>query len=173
MSYLTPGKLPVGYSLTRRRAERGYRKEDLPQFRGIPSQKWMLALLLLRFAGRDQSIVVVTEGLGSQKFHRRIVVLVNEHTSGAGEMVAGFAKENKLATIVGRKTAGRLLGGEGFKVGTGYIAFLPVGCYLSWSGHRFEGNGVMPDVDEDWSPESIANGSDSQLDRAVEVVNSL
>jgi carboxyl-terminal processing protease len=173
MSYLTPGKLPVGYSLTRRRAEHGYRKEDLPQFRRIPSQKWMLALLLLRFAGRDQSIVVVTEGLGNQRFHRRIVILVNEHTSGAGEMVAGFAKENKLATIVGRRTAGRLLGGEGFKVGGGYIAFLPVGCYLSWGGHRFEGNGVMPDVDEDWSPESIVNGSDNQLNRAVEVVNSL
>ena len=83
---------------------------------------------------------VVTEGLGRQKFHGRIVVLVNEHTSGAGEMVAGFAKENKLATIVGNRTAGRLLGGEGFKVGAGYIAFLPVGCYLSWGGHRFEGS---------------------------------
>src|SRR5262249_42432096 len=90
MGYLTPDKLPVGYSLTRKRAESGYRKEDLPQFRAIPSQKWMLPLLLVRFAGRDQSIVVVTEGLGRQKFHGRIVVLVNEHTSGAGEMVAGF-----------------------------------------------------------------------------------
>lgn len=129
--YLTPDKLPVGYSLTRKRAERGYRKEDLPQYRGVPSQKWMLPLLLLRFAGRDHSIVVVTEGLGRQKFHGRIVVLVNEHTSGAGEMVAGFAKENNLAKIVGTRTAGRLLGGEGFKVGGGYITFLPVGCYLS------------------------------------------
>ncbi len=173
MGYLTPEKLPVGYSLTRKRAENGYRKEDLPQFRAIPSQKWMLPLLLVRFAGRDQSIVVVTEGLGRQKFHGRIVVLVNEHTSGAGEMVAGFAKENKLATIVGSKTAGRLLGGEGFKVGAGYITFLPVGCYLSWGGHRFEGNGVVPDVEEDWSPESLADGSDNQLSRAVDVVNSL
>ncbi len=173
MGYLTPARLPVGYSLTRQSAERGYRKEDLPQFRGVPSQKWMLPFLLLRFAGRDHSIVVVTEGLGRQKFHGRIVVLVNEHTSGAGEMVAGFAKENSLAKIVGTRTAGRLLGGEGFKVGAGYITFLPVGCYLSWGGHRFEGNGVTPDLEVDWSPESIADGTDNQLNRAVEVVNSL
>ena len=173
MGYLTPDRLPVGYSLTRKRAEKGYRKEDLPQFRGIPAQKWRLPFLLLRFAGRDQSIVVVTEGLGKQKFHGRIALLVNEHTSGAGEMVAGFAKENKLAKIVGTKTAGRLLGGEGFKVGGGYMAFLPVGCYLSWGGHRFEGNGIMPDVEVDWSLESSLDGSDNQLNRAVEVANSL
>jgi C-terminal processing protease CtpA/Prc len=173
MSYLTPDRLPVGYSLTRKRAERGYRKEDLPQFKGIPKQKWMLLPLLLRFAGRDQSIVVVTEGLGPQKFHSRVVVLVNEHTAGAGEMVAGFAKENRLGTIVGTRTAGRLLGGEAFKVGAGYRAFLPVGCYLSWQGHRFEGNGVTPDIAVDWQPESIQDGTDNQLAKALEVVNGL
>jgi len=173
MSYLTPDRLPVGYSLTRKRAERGYRKEDLPQFKGIPKQKWMLLPLLLRFAGRDQSIVVVTEGLGPQKFHSRVVVLVNEHTAGAGEMVAGFAKENLLGTIVGTRTAGRLLGGEAFKVGAGYRAFLPVGCYLSWQGHRFEGNGVTPDIAVDWQPESIQDGTDNQLAKALEVVNGL
>jgi carboxyl-terminal processing protease len=173
MGYLTPERMPVGYSLTRKRAEKGYRKEDLTQFRGIPRYKWLLPLLLLRFAGRDQSIVVVTEGLGRQKFHGRIVVLVNEHTAGAGEMVAGFAKENGLAKIVGSKTAGRLLGGTGFKVGAGYIVFLPVGCYLTWGGHRFEGNGVTPDVEVDWSPESIVDGTDNQMDRAIETVNLL
>ena len=173
MGYLTPARLPVGYSLTRKRAEKGYRKEELPKFRGIPAQKWRLPFLLLRFAGRDQSIVVVTEGLGPQKFHGRVVLLVNEHTSGAGEMVAGFAKENNLARIVGTKTAGRLLGGEGFKVGGGYIAFLPVGCYLSWGGHRFEGNGVTPDVEVDWSLEASVEGTDNQLTRAVEVAKGM
>jgi C-terminal processing protease CtpA/Prc len=173
MGYLTPGKLPVGYSLTRKRAERGYRKEELPQFRGIPKYKWMLPLLLLRFAGRDHSIVVVTEGLGRQKFHRRVVVLVNEHTAGAGEMVARFAKENRLGTIVGARTAGRLLGGRGFKVGAGYIAVLPVGCYLTWEGERSEGSGVVPDVEVDWSAEDAIEGIDNQLNKAVEVVRSL
>ncbi len=33
MSYFTPDRLPVGYSLTRQRAARGYRREELPQFR--------------------------------------------------------------------------------------------------------------------------------------------
>ena len=33
--------------------------------------------------------------------------MVNEHTASAGEMVAAFASESKLATIVGTETAGR------------------------------------------------------------------
>src|ERR1035438_9082488 len=36
MSYLTPGKLEVGYSLTRKRRERGYRREELTRFGRIP-----------------------------------------------------------------------------------------------------------------------------------------
>jgi hypothetical protein len=36
---LTPGKLEVGYSLTRKRRERGYRREELTRFGRIPSDK--------------------------------------------------------------------------------------------------------------------------------------
>jgi carboxyl-terminal processing protease len=169
MSYLTPGKLPVGYSLTRRRAERGYRREDLPRFEGIPSGKWQLPFLLLRYVGRDQSIVVVTEGMGPRPFHGRIVVLVNEHTAGAGEMVAGFVRENNLGKIVGVKTAGRLLGGRGFKVGFDYILMIPVGAYMSWAGRRYEGDGIEPDVLVDWTPEDAVTGRDRQLAVAMEI----
>jgi carboxyl-terminal processing protease len=169
MSYLTPGRIPVGYSLTRERAERGYRREELTHFRGIPGQKWQLPFLAARFLGRDMSIVVVTEGKEPQKFQKRIVILVNEHTAGSGEMVAGFARENNLAKIVGAKTAGRLLGGKGFKVGDSYMLMVPVGAYLSWNGFRFEGNGISPDVSVDWSPGDF----DEQLKRAIEAVHAL
>jgi carboxyl-terminal processing protease len=39
MSYLTPGRLEVGYSLTWKRRERGYRREELTRFGRIPSHK--------------------------------------------------------------------------------------------------------------------------------------
>jgi len=149
MSYLVPDRRPVGYSLTRKRAESGYRKEDLPTLNGIPDQKWKLPLLALKFLGRDMSIVTVTEGRGPQRFHGRIVALVNEHTSGAAEMVAGFIQENGLGKVVGTKTAGQLLAGRGFKVGHDYILMIPVGAYLSWTGRRYEGGGIEPDIQVD------------------------
>ena len=36
MSYLTPGKIPIGYSLTRRRYKQGFRKESLPRISRLP-----------------------------------------------------------------------------------------------------------------------------------------
>jgi carboxyl-terminal processing protease len=173
MSYLTPDKRPVGYSLTKKRAASGYRREELVQFRRIPSHKLALIWLLLRYAFIDKSIAVVTEGLGRQPFHGRVVILVNEHSASAAEMVAAFARENNLAKIVGTKTPGRLLSGSAFKVGHGFMLGLPVGAYLTWEGTWLEGKGVEPNEAVDLSRDALREGQDTQLERAIEVALSL
>jgi carboxyl-terminal processing protease len=168
MSYLTPGKTEVGYSLTRARKEKGYTREKLPRFGRIPSHKTTLLWLALRYGFIDKSILIVTEGLGPQRFHGRVIILVNEHTSSAGEMVAAFAEENKLATIVGTKTPGRLLSGSAFKAGFGYIVGVPVAAYLTWQGRLIEGKGVSPSLSVEMRPEQLLAGEDPQLQRALE-----
>src|SRR5881394_873756 len=70
-------------------------------FGRIPSHKATLIWLAARYAFVEKSILVVTEGLGQRRFHGRVVLLVNEHTASAGEMVSAFAEENNLATIIG------------------------------------------------------------------------
>ena len=169
MSYLTPDKIPVGYSLTKGRAEKGYQREKLPQFGKIPSSKVALIWLALRYGFIDKSIVVVTEGLGPQRFHGRVVILVNQHTASAAEIVAAFAQENSLAMIVGVKTAGRLLSGTSFKVEHGYILGLPVGAYLTWQGTMIEGKGVTPDVAVDLPYEALKRRRDIQLEKAMDL----
>jgi carboxyl-terminal processing protease len=173
MSYLTPGKLEVGYSLTRKRRERGYRREELTRFGRIPSHKATLFWLAARYAFVEKSILVVTEGLGPRKFHGRVVLLVNEHTASAGEMVSAFAEENDLATIVGTKTPGRLLSGSAYKVGHGYILGLPVAAYLTWKGRILENNGITPKFCTELSRDALREGRDTQLETAVEVVKAM
>ena len=170
MSYLTPDRRPIGYSLTRARAQRGYEKESLVRFGGIPSSKWQLPLLALRYAFRDHSIVLVTEGLGPQPFHGRIAILVNQHSASAAEMIAAFAQENGLARIVGVKTPGRLVGSRPFKLPDGYVVILPVGAYLTWSGQTLEGKGVQPDAVVELSYEAVSAGQDPQLDEALRLL---
>jgi carboxyl-terminal processing protease len=171
MSYMTPGKLPVGYSITQKRAAKGFKKEKLPRFGKIPSRKIALYPLMLRFAFSDRSIVMVTEGLGPQPFHGRIVLLVNQHTASAAETIAGFAKENKLATIVGTKTPGQVLGGTGFKMGHGFVLRIPVVTFHTWSGNTLEGKGVEPDCAVEFSREALGNGRDNQMEGALEALN--
>jgi carboxyl-terminal processing protease len=169
MSYLTPDRRPVGYSLTKKRAANGYRREDLSQFRRIPSHKAALLWLLIRYGFVDKSIAVVTEGLGRQPFHGRVVILVNEHSASAAEMLAVFARENNLAKIVGTKTPGRLLSGSAFKVGHGFILGLPVGAYLTWQGTLLEGKGIEPDETVDLGRDALRDGRDTQVEKAIEV----
>ena len=173
MSYLTPGKLEVGYSLTRKRHKHGYRREELTRFGRIPSHKSTLLWLVARYAFVDKSILVVTEGLGPRRFHGRVVLIVNEHTASAGEMVAGFAEENKLATIVGTRTPGRLSSGGAFKVGNGYILGLPVAAYLTWQGRMLENDGINPATSTELSREALRDGRDTQLETAIEAVKTL
>ncbi|MCB1021643.1 MAG: hypothetical protein KDC27_17055 [Acidobacteria bacterium] len=170
MSYLTADRRPIGYSLTRARAQRGYDKERLVRFVAIPSSKWQLPLLALRYAFRDHSIVLVTEGLGPRPFHGRIAILVNQHSASAAEMIAAFAQENGLARIVGVKTPGRLVGSRPFKLPDGYVVILPVGAYLTWSGQTLEGKGVQPDAGVELSYETVSAGQDPQLDNALRLL---
>jgi len=175
LSFLCPGKVEIGYSVTRRRLRKGYQKEKLTRIGKIPATKAELLLMAVRFKlfQRDRSMVLVTEGLGPQQFHGRTVILINEHTHSAAEMVASFAKENHLATLVGTRTSGEVLGGANFKLRSGYVLRMPVAGWYTWQGECIEGKGVEPDVPRENTPESLATGVDAQLEKALEVVRTL
>ncbi len=173
MSYLTPDKKPVGYSLTRPRAERGYRREELAQFRRIPTSKLALIGLALRFKFADKSIVVVTEGLKPPRFQGHVVLLANEHTVSGTEIVVGFAKDHGLARIVGSRTAGRLYGWSSFPIQQDYRLTIPVSNYITWEGKCFEGTGIEPDVEVQFSPEAAREGRDLQLEEGAKIAASL
>ena len=128
---------------------------------------------MLRYAFVDKSIVVVTEGLGPQKFRGRVVLLVNHHTTSAGEMIAAFAQENNLATMLGTTAAGRLLSGSVFKVGYGYRLGLPVAAYLTWQGVLLEGKSVLPHKVVELPCEALRQGRDTQMEKTIETVRSL
>jgi C-terminal processing protease CtpA/Prc len=171
-SYMCPGRIPIGHSLTPRRLRSGYDPETLPRV-PMPSTRAELAVTLARYAFRDKSVMLLTQGLGHQPFHNRIVVLVNEWTNSAAEMVANFAAENMLAKIVGQKTRGNVLGAANFRVGSGYWLRLPVFGWFTSKGRTLEGVGVEPDVPLEISPEALHRGTDNQLNKAIEIVTGL
>jgi C-terminal processing protease CtpA/Prc len=136
----------------------------------MPSTRANLLFTLARFALRDKSVVLLTQGLGAQPFHRRIAMLVNEWTNSAAEMVAGFASENALATVIGSKTAGNVLGAANGRVGSGYWLRLPVFGWYTSRGECLEGKGVSPDVVVDVDPELLNAGVDQVMDKALEIL---
>jgi carboxyl-terminal processing protease len=98
---------------------------------------------------------------------------VNEWTNSAAEMVAGFAAENTLATIVGKQTAGNVLGAANFKVGSGYWVRLPVFGWYTSKGNCLEGKGVSPDVLVEVDPCQLNAGVDQQMNKAIEILSGM
>ena len=176
MSLLTPHQLPVGYAADKRWATRDLSKlrESFPRLGRIPSTTrflWLLALRYLPAFITKSPIVLQSEGLGPKPYDGHIALLVDRHTASAAEMVAVFAKENKLATIVGEKTAGRLLSATSVKVGHGFRLALPTGAYYTWHGTTLEGSPIVPDVVADYSWQERRTGVDGQLHKALEWLN--
>lgn len=167
MSLLCPDRRGVGYSIGKKQAQQGYSKERLPVFDRIPSSKIGVVPLMFKFALRGRSVAVHSEGLGDKQHHGRIVLLINEHSASAAEMVAAFASEYRLATLIGTKTAGRLVATTAFKVGYGYRVALPVAAYFTWKETNIEGMGVVPDVPIPMSVEDLWSGRDNQLENAL------
>ncbi|MBS1816951.1 MAG: PDZ domain-containing protein [Acidobacteria bacterium] len=175
MSSLTPDRTPVGYSLTRKGSDRGWRRESLPCVDHLPKGRLDVLRMALRFLvlNRDRSIRLTTEGLGARPFHGRVVMLINEHTLSAGEMVAAFAAENRLATLVGTRTGGQVLGGGNFAVGFGFVLRLPAAAWFMWSGAAVEGVGVVPHIGVPAHFQSYKCGVDGQLAAALETLGTL
>jgi carboxyl-terminal processing protease len=173
MGLLTPDKVPVGFALDRQRVTSNLdsEKQDFTRFSHIPPSTKTLWRLALKFAPAmlaKRPIVLQTEGLGSKAFHGRIALVVDRHTASAAEMIVAFARENKLATIIGERTAGRLLSATSVKVGKGFRLALPTGAYYTWKGTVLEGTPIEPDytIEFDWRDRRL--GKDGQLDYAIE-----
>lgn len=169
VSYLCPGRIPIGYDVTRKRLRHGYDVADLPRV-PMPHTRLGVLFCLARFSVQDKSLVLLTQGLGKQPFHGRVAVLVNEWTNSAGEMAAQFAKDTKLATVIGQKTMGNVLGSTMLNAGNGYTLYLPIFGWYGPDGNYSEGSGVQPDVSIDIDPDGLAQGNDAQLRRALQIL---
>lgn len=170
MSLLAARALPIGYSLTRLAIRKGWTKEDLPRIDRIPTQKLEKLALVVRFKilHRDRSIALKTETVSPSALAGSTVLLVNDATKSAAEMIAAFSKEHRLAPIIGSHTPGEVLGAVNFKLSKEYSLRMPTATWHTWGDLKIEGVGISPDIAVDLDPARLAQGRDVQLEAAVE-----
>lgn len=98
-----------------------------------------------------------------------LVVLVNEGTASAAELLAAAAAEHQRGTLVGVKTAGAVEASALFELSDGSALSVTIRRLTSGKGRRLEGAGVTPEVALDLTSEDFLRGHDAQLARAVEI----
>lgn len=103
-----------------------------------------------------------------------LVVLVDENSASASELVAGALQDRGRATILGETTFGKgtvqtwqsLVNGGGIR--------LTIARWLTPNGNWIHEEGVTPDIVVEWSPDTLdyASEDDIQLEAAIEFLGS-
>ena len=96
-----------------------------------------------------------------------IVVLIDENSASASEILAGALQDTGAATLVGNKSFGKgsvqivlpLLAGDAVK--------MTIAKYYTPSGRSIDGTGIEPDVKVELN---AAGGIDNQLVKAIEIM---
>lgn len=101
----------------------------------------------------------------SQIYNSNIVILANERTASASEILISALKENKRAIVIGKKTFGKGLVQELVRLPDDTALQITIAVYLTPNGTFINKKGIIPDV--------ILNNEEKQLEKAREILYTL
>ena len=136
------------------------------------------------FLEKDKMVVIEDFGNGKEKIEYKangnaklsqypIVVLINQGSASASEILAGALRDNRGILLIGEKSFGKgsvqelenLRGGSSLKI--------TVAKWLTPSGKTISDVGLEPDIKIQMTDEDYSAGKDPQFDKAIEVVKGL
>ena len=105
--------------------------------------------------------------------NKPLVVLINEGSASASEILSGALKDNKRAVIIGTKSFGKGLVQEINKLPDGSGVNVTIQKYLTPNGTDINKKGITPDVEVKITEEDVKKKVDPQIAKAQEVLQQL
>lgn len=116
---------------------------------------------------------------GQIQWWKPMVVLINEASASASEILAGALKDNKVATIVGTRSFGKASVQSVRILQDDSAVLLTIAKYLTPSGEDISKKGIQPDVVVDLPTKEAEveeyekQGKDIQLEKAKEILKGM
>ena len=98
------------------------------------------------------------------------VVLINEGSASAAEILAGALKDDNNITLIGKKTFGKGSVQELLSLPGNTSVKITVAKWLTPSGNYIMEKGIEPDVEIEMTGDDYTNNRDPQLDKAIEIL---
>ena len=98
------------------------------------------------------------------------VVLVNQGSASASEIVTGALQDYKLGTVVGEQTFGKGSVQDLDQLSDGSFLKLTIAKWFTPKGRSIDKNGLKPDIEVKFTKEDVDAGKDPQLARALELL---
>jgi carboxyl-terminal processing protease len=96
----------------------------------------------------------------------KTVVLINEGSASASEIVAGALRDNRVATLIGEKSYGKGSVQQLINLENGGSLKVTIARWYTPAGKNIDKEGIEPDTKVDRTPEDIKSNRDPQLDAA-------
>lgn len=100
----------------------------------------------------------------------KVIILVNEGSASASEILAGALQEHGVATLVGTKTFGKGSVQELVEITSETSLKVTIARWLTPNGHNLSHDGLNPNIDVKPTAKDIESKKDIQLEKAIEIL---
>lgn len=122
------------------------------------------------YKGKQQNLVHTSTGSGGTPDGLKTVVLIDQGSASASEILSGALQDNHIATLIGTRSFGKGSVQELVKVGDSSLK-VTVARWLTPSGRSISLSGLTPDIKVDRTQADVDAGKDPQMDRAIQFLS--
>ena len=124
--------------------------------------------VLLEKDGDGTETVYKTQNGGGRALDIPMVVLINENSASASEIVTGALLVHNRATIIGKTSYGKGSVQIQPALSNGGAVSVTIARWYMPDGTLIHGVGIKPDIEVDYTEEDFQNDVDPQLDAAID-----
>ncbi len=119
------------------------------------------------YKGKQENVVHRSAGTAGVPAGTKIVVLMDQGSASASEILAGALQDAGVATLIGTRSFGKGSVQELIEIGGGALK-VTVARWLTPSGRSISDGGLTPDIKVEVTKAEITAGKDAQKERAIE-----
>lgn len=135
------------------------------------------------FLEKGKTVVIEDFGQGNKQEYKaqgpgtfsdyKIVILINQGSASASEILAGALRDNRGILLIGEKSFGKGSVQELEKLKEGSSLKITVAKWLTPKGQLITDVGLEPDIKVEMTDKDYEEDKDPQLDKAIEIIKGL
>jgi carboxyl-terminal processing protease len=119
------------------------------------------------YKGHQPNDVLTSSGTDDVPAGTKVVILIDQGSASASEILSGALKDDNVATLIGTRSFGKGSVQQLVNIDGGSLK-VTIARWLTPSGLSIMGNGITPDINATTTQAEYNAGQDPMMDRAVQ-----
>ena len=128
---------------------------------------------IVSIVDRNKQLSEIDAQKKAYSINKPMVILVDQASASASEILGAALKENRKAILVGERTFGKAMIQRIIPLPNETGLNLTIAKYLTPKGHDLNKHGITPDYIVEYTEQDFLKNRDPQLDKAKDVVKNL